>query len=223
MEGMARPGEIAEILRGRILDLSYRPGTPLREEALSRELAASRRTVRDALISLAATGLVDREPNRGARVRRFRPADIADLYQARRAWETFGAAHAGDASLEGMDAVTRACADLVDAARSRPDSAEHARRDMQFHAAVAALAGSPRLDRAFAALSEEMTFAIRILQRHEAESPRDVDDDLAQHRAIADAVAGRDAGRAVAAVEEHIRINRARLVALAGQPSAPPS
>lgn len=220
---MTRPEKIVEILRSRILGLEYPAGTPLREEALSRELTASRRTIRDALISLAAAGLVEREPNRGARVRRFQPADVADLYQARRAWETFGAAHADSTSRDAAHTVADAFVTLLTVARERPDSAEHAESDMAFHAAVAALAGSPRLDRAFAALSEEMTFAIRILQRQESGSPRDVEQDIAEHRAIADAVAARDSAAATAAVEAHIRVNRARLVSLAAQASAPAS
>jgi DNA-binding GntR family transcriptional regulator len=223
MDTMTRPEEIIEVLRTRILDLEYPAGAPLREEALSRELTASRRTVRDALIALSASGLVEREPNRGGRVRRFEPVDIADLYQARRAWETFGASHAGTAGAEEVAAVSAAYRDLSRIARTRPDSADHARQDMAFHRSVAALAGSPRLDRAFAALTEEMTFAIRILQRDETESSLDIEDDLAQHRAIADAVSRHDAAGAVAAVEEHIRVNRARLLALASQPSAPAS
>lgn len=220
---MTRPEDIVGVLRSRILDLEYPAGTPLREEALAHEMAASRRTVRDALIALAASGLVEREPNRGARVRRFVPSDVADLYQARRAWETFGAAHAHSAHPEDAAVVARAFVDLLAIAQRDPDSTEHAERDMAFHSAVAALAGSPRLDRAFAALTEEMTFAIRILQRHEAGSPRGYEEDISEHRAIADAVSARDSAAAIAAVEQHIRTNRARLVSVADQPSAPAS
>lgn len=223
MEGMVRPDEIVTALRSRILALAYAPGTPLREEALAHEFGASRRTVRDALITLATRGLVDREPNRGAAVRRFRPADIADLYQARRAWETFGAAHAASAPPEAARAVADALVALEEVIRTGPDSAAHAAADMSFHAAVAALAQSPRLDRAFATLGEEMTLAIRLLQRAETASPRDRDADIAEHRAIADAVDAGDAAAAVAAVEHHIRVNRARLVSIADQLSTPAS
>lgn len=220
MEGMTRPEEIIEVLRTRILDLAYPPLTPLREESLARELHVSRRTVRDALIALASAGLVDREPHRGARVRGFTAVDIADLYQARRAWETFGAAHADSAAAEGRHAVAAAYAALAEVARDRPDSADHAAMDMAFHARVAALAESPRIDRAFATVAEEMRYAIRLLQRQEAASAHDVEADLAEHRAIADAVAARDAAAAVAAVEAHIRTNRARLMLIAGQSAA---
>ncbi|MEH3078581.1 MAG: GntR family transcriptional regulator [Quadrisphaera sp.] len=220
---MTSPDEIVAVLRARILDLEYPVGAPLREEALSRELGASRRTVREALISLSRSGLVDHVPNRGGRVRRFTAADIADLYQARRAWEAFGAAQAGGAEQGALAAVGEAFAALEQVVRTRADTAEHAERDMAFHRTVAALAGSPRLDRAFAVLTEEMLLAIRILQRAETESALDVEEDLAQHRAIAEAVARRDAASAVAAVEEHIRTNRARLLAIADQPVAPPS
>ena len=223
MGTMTRPEQIVEVLRSRILGLSYPAGAPLREEALAHELGASRRTIRDALITLASSGLVEREPHRGARVRQFQAADVADLYQARRACEGFGAQHAASAPPEATAAVARAFDGLLEVAQASPDSAEHAERDMAFHAAVAALAGSHRLDRAFATLTEEMTFAIRILQRQESESRRDVEDDIAEHRAIAEAIAAGDSAAAIAAVEAHIRVNRARLVLLARQANAPAS
>jgi DNA-binding GntR family transcriptional regulator len=223
MEEMVRPDDIVTVLRSRILGLEYGSGTPLREEALAQEFGASRRTARDALITLAAWGLVDREPHRGAHVRTFRPGDVADLYQARRAWETFGASHAATAPPESTHAVTSAYTALVEITRDRPDSTAHAEADMAFHARVAALAQSPRLDRAFSTLGEEMTLAIRILQRDETRSPGDVEADIAEHRAIVDAVAAGDPRAAVTAVEKHIRTNRARLVSLATQLSTPAS
>lgn len=218
---MTHPEQIVEILRTRIVGLDVPAGMPLREESLSRELAASRRTVRDALIQLERAGLVDRERNRGARVRSFTAADVADLYQARRAWETFGAAHTGSAPPEATAAVETAFDVLAEVAHTAPDSVRHAELDMAFHAAVAALAQSPRLDRAFGDLREEMTFAIRILQRDEAVSPMRIEADLDEHRAIADAIRDGDAGAAVAAVEAHIRANRARLVRLAQGAAVP--
>lgn len=56
--------------------------TPLEEERLCREYKVSRTPLREALIRLASDGLVDLEPNKGARVAALQLVDIIDHYEA---------------------------------------------------------------------------------------------------------------------------------------------
>ena len=60
---------LTESLRARILGGELRPGTPLREEALSGEYEVARHSLRSALRTLQGEGIVQIEPNRGARVK----------------------------------------------------------------------------------------------------------------------------------------------------------
>ena len=69
-------------LRHAIITLEIDPGTPLEEERLCKEYKVSRTPVREALIRLAADGLVELEANRGARVAALQLVDVIDHYEA---------------------------------------------------------------------------------------------------------------------------------------------
>lgn len=62
---------VAEQLRAAILEGRYKPGEWLRQERLAQELNVSQMPVREALKELAAEGLVEHVPYRGARVVAF--------------------------------------------------------------------------------------------------------------------------------------------------------
>jgi DNA-binding GntR family transcriptional regulator len=74
---------LTEALRRRILDGELQPGTPLREEALSREYDVARHSLRSALRTLQGDGIVQIEPNRGARVKSLSPEDVRGLSELR--------------------------------------------------------------------------------------------------------------------------------------------
>jgi DNA-binding GntR family transcriptional regulator len=67
-----------DIFRGRL-----RAGAKLREEELAERFEASRHHVRAALTRLAQTGIVVKERNRGAFVRRFTADEVRQIYEIR--------------------------------------------------------------------------------------------------------------------------------------------
>jgi DNA-binding GntR family transcriptional regulator len=109
----SRPLQIASVadraylsLRERILAGDLPPDARLHQEDLSRELGVSRTPVREALGRLAAEGLVELLPNRGARVAEVGLADMEAAYQARLIVEPPAAAlaaqHAGAEDVAAM-------------------------------------------------------------------------------------------------------------------------
>lgn len=212
---MVAPSSIADHLREDILALRFEQGEPLREISIAERFGASRRSVREALLTLAQEGVVTHEKHRGARVRRFTTNDVTDLYAARAVLEATGARACPHATDAALDAVIVALADLRRAASEGQNSARHALADVQFHACVIALAGSPRLDQFFASIRSEMTFAIRLLQRREVATGWRDEDALREHVVIADALIQRDADAAEAAVLQHIRVNERLLRSIA--------
>ena len=77
------PHWIAQRLRLDILEGKVKPGAWLRQEHLAQEYGVSQMPVREALKQLAAEGLVEHIPYRGARVVTFTREDIEDLYACR--------------------------------------------------------------------------------------------------------------------------------------------
>ena len=79
----AASSRIAQALRYDILNGSIAPGQRLRQEDIAERLGGSRLPVREALRILAAEGLVQIEPNKGARVPLLDPGEVETLYRMR--------------------------------------------------------------------------------------------------------------------------------------------
>lgn len=78
---------IVRALRRRILRQELLPGSHLREQPLAQEFGVSRQLVREALVELEVRGLVEREPNRGAVVRRYGLGDLLQMMEVREVLE----------------------------------------------------------------------------------------------------------------------------------------
>ena len=73
--------EVAMRLRQRIVEGELPPGAKLNERELSESLHVSRTPLREAIRMLAAEGLVDLLPNRGAVVAQMSIQDVADTFE----------------------------------------------------------------------------------------------------------------------------------------------
>nr|WP_240949345.1 GntR family transcriptional regulator [Cellulosimicrobium aquatile] len=198
---------VYDLLRGRIIDGSLAPDARLTEPVLSAELGVSRTPVREALRLLQAEALVVELPTGGVRVA---PLDLAD---ARRVYDV-------RARLEGLlarDACERATPDdvarlarlvtLMDAVRDHED--EVLRIGAQFHGEIEALADN----RWGSALLRQIRGHVDRYRALAARRRVGTTDHVDEHRAVADAIASRDAAAAEAAMRAHIE----RSAALAEQ------
>lgn len=74
---------IAEVLRQEIVTGVLRPGEELPQQRLAERFDVSRIPIRDAIILLAAEGIITAQPNRGARVLSLAPEEIEEIYALR--------------------------------------------------------------------------------------------------------------------------------------------
>src|SRR4051812_38071245 len=142
-------------LREAILAGALPPGARLRAEPLAERLQTSRTPVREALILLAREGLVDIEPRRGAVVRQFDAADLADLYDVRALIEPYAARRAATRiGPQGVARLNELC-DRADARGAADDAAveDQVALNEEFHRIVVAAAESPRLEAALRAVA----------------------------------------------------------------------
>src|SRR3954468_11717459 len=93
-------------LHARIVAGELSPGERLVEEELAEQLGQSRGSIRTALLRLEHDGLVVRERNRGARVRRISAEEAVEILEARAALESLAAGYAAlrrtDAEVEQL-------------------------------------------------------------------------------------------------------------------------
>jgi DNA-binding GntR family transcriptional regulator len=142
-----RVDALADSLRERILAGELKPGTPLREEALSSEYDVARHSLRSALRTLQGEGIVQIEPNRGARVKSLSPEDVRGLSELRLALEIEAARMALERGGGRLPAgVHRALDRLVAVCRrSRPSWGAVAEAHEALHHKIVLAAESPRL------------------------------------------------------------------------------
>ena len=202
--GMAE--RVAEVLRERIIDGSLPPATRLSEDQIAKTLGVSRNTLRESFKLLAHERLLEHKLNRGVFVRQIDAADVIDIYRVRRLVEV-----AAVRSADGVDT-----SQVTECIQVATEAAEHDRwkdvgtADIRFHLALAALAGSPRVDEAM-----RQVFAELRLVFHAMNDPQAFHEPYLQRNiAIAGMV---EAGRLDAAAEaltDYLRDAEATLLAV---------
>ncbi|MFZ3555249.1 MULTISPECIES: GntR family transcriptional regulator [unclassified Streptomyces] len=202
---MARVPEarrVRDALENAVVDGRYRPGERLDPAELEREFGCSRTPVREALQALERSGLVQIRPKQGTYVTELSVSELAERFEVM-------------AELEGMAArlsarriEREALAELEDALK---ECEEHARAgdadpyyyaNARFHGVVYDSCGNEYLRQQAHALKR----ALQPYRRLQLRVPDRMRRSLAEHRAIADAIASGAADRAEEAAREHVLV-----------------
>jgi DNA-binding GntR family transcriptional regulator len=186
-------------IRHGILEGQYAPGQRLIEAELTQRLGVSRGPLREALRRLAADGLIDIEPYRGATVTRLSRVELADVFRVREVLEGLAARLAADRIGEGDN---RRRAERVRAELLRPADLNTFLEDNdRFHQFVIELSGNGVVGRQVSQLQlPPMRAAFFRLINGEIHAQS-----VAQHRDILDAILAGDAARAEREMTDHVR------------------
>ena len=206
-------------LRRRILSGELAPGRPLREVALAAELGVSRNTLREILLVLAADGLVDHAPHRGASVVQLGVRDARDIYLVRRLVEVAAIEQAALRPDSARDGLSAALERLEDAA-SAHDLEQLVEADLGFHRCLAGVLGSDRLTALFRTIETQLRLAFSIVafEDREYEQPEPLVD---EHRQLHRLILCGDADGAKRAVLAHLAKYESRLVTVLADHASP--
>jgi len=208
-----RTAAVLEAITRAILTGELPPGRSLVENELAAALGVSKTPVREALKTLAGTGLVTMSPYRGAAVRAIDDATARQIYDmrlllepeaVRRAVAAHSAGHrtaanhgTPDHGPGGMLAAAREALERADAA---PDQAARSLANREFHRALYLDCGNPLLTGALDNLRDQ-TALISVAAWQRAPSWRQ---EAGEHRAILAAAADGDTERAAGLLAAHI-------------------
>ncbi len=142
LEQVSTAERVAGILRERITEGDFPPGTRLSEERISRALGVSRNSLREGFRLLVRERLVVHQMNRGVFVRVPTATDIEDLFRLRCILETAAVRASAGADL----AAVLAAVERGEKAAAEDDWAVVATADLRFHRALTALLRSERVD-----------------------------------------------------------------------------
>ncbi|HXJ42118.1 MAG TPA: GntR family transcriptional regulator [Bryobacteraceae bacterium] len=188
----SRVSEVALQLREAIYEGRHRPGAPLRELVLARELQVSQATVREALGRLEHEGLVTRRENVGTTVTRLSPRDIAERLNLRVMLEVFAARAAAERMTEQEFAELERRLDALGRSVESNRYFASAQSDLDFHRYVWQCSGNETLCGMLEQLVTPLFAFISVLRSHHLDRLPDV---VASHRPLLEALRSRDAGR----------------------------
>lgn len=196
---------VADILRTRVAEGRFAPGTRLSEEAIGGALGVSRNTLREAFRLLTHERLLVHELNRGVFVRVLDADDVADIHRTRRLVECAVVRGLGRPPF-ALDGLAAAVAAGEDAARA-DDWDGVATADIHFHRALVALAGSARTDELMRGVLAELRLVF-----HLVDDPRALHEPfLARNREILDALRAGERGTAERLLARYLDDSRARV------------
>jgi DNA-binding GntR family transcriptional regulator len=187
-------------LHAAIVSGELSPGERLIEEELAERLGRSRGAVREAILRLGHDGLVVRERNRGARVRRFTVGEAVEILEARAALESVAA---GYAALRRTDAEARELKALVEDMERLHRAGEllaASERNALMHSRILEISGHRIAQDICSRLNSQMVrFQFRTVL-----VPGRPQRSLAEHERVVEAIAASDREGAEDAMREHL-------------------
>ena len=194
--------DIVSQLRDFIVEGHLAPGSRIPERELCEKFDISRTPLREALKVLAAEGIIELLPNRGARVRQFSKADIRNLFEV----------------ISGLDFVVGhlACARITDDAIAaiekmhldmythylRREIADYFRINQKIHQAIVDAAANPLLSANYANLNSivrSLRYSANLVHRDR------LGDAMREHEQIVDALRRRSADELGMLMFRHIQ------------------
>jgi DNA-binding GntR family transcriptional regulator len=196
--------QVSTRLRAMLIEGRIAPGAKLNERELCEQLHVSRTPLREAIKLLAAEGLVDLLPHRGAVAVKLTEADVVHTFEVL-------------ASLEGLSgelAAQRIGADQLAELRAlhyemlacfvRRDLSGYYRLNAQIHAAINAAAGNPVLAATYRSINARVQSLRFRTNQDDAKWQRAV----GEHERMIDALAARDGAALRGVLIEHLQRKR---------------
>jgi len=192
---------VFETLRSAIFSGELRPGDPLREMHLAKELQVSQAPVREALLQLEQSGLVVREANKGTQVTKLTNEELRERLSVR-------------VVLEGMAAVEASCLmtkdnyrelnerlDKISEAVSANAYFETAQADLEFHRYVWRCSENKTLYRTLDQLTAPLFAFVMLMRSSGLENLKTV---VRSHEPIVSALRRKDPETIRKAIKAHV-------------------
>lgn len=214
-------GEVRAEIERMIVDGELAAGEKMNELALSNIMGVSRGTVREAIRSLADSGLIDLITNRGAFVHETTLAEVRNLYDLRGAVFAMACAAAARHVAEGTDAKLlqklQRNIEKMHTAYDTEDTARYYALNIEFHDLLLQGAQNPKAKTIYDNLVKEM----HLFRRRGLSIVNNLARSLGEHVDICEAVREGDPEAARAAAHQHITAGLARYMLMLDQDPKP--
>jgi len=187
-------------IRMAILQGQFAPRQRLIESDLCESFGASRFSVRTALQELASQGLVEFQPNRGARVREISLDEAIEITEVRKVLEGLEAARAAQRATKADATELRQIGREMRSAVRRGELVRYSELNVRLHALIREMGAHETAARLLMQLRDQTVrhqFSLSLVPGRPSAS-------LPQHEAIIDAIVARRSAEAEAAMHAHL-------------------
>lgn len=206
--------KISDVLREKIEEQiatgALPPGSALDEATLVEQHGVSRTPVREALIQLAAEGLIEIRPRRGAVVTSIGPTRLSEMFEVMAELEAMCARLAARRMTEAERRALLAAHQACEAARSRDDSDAYFYCNEDFHAAIYAGSHNTFLIEQAQALQRRL----RPYRRLQLRVRNRMGVSFTEHQSVVQAITSGDAEAAALALRSHVVVQGERFADL---------
>ena len=222
-----RSHAVRETLEERIVDGTYAPGTRLDEVGLAKEFGVSRTPIRETLIQLSSSGMIDLRPRRGAIVAEMSPHRLCEMFEVMAELEAMcgrlAARRMTDEEHRRLATVHERC----ERARDSGDTDDYFAHNEDFHRLIYTASHNLFLVEQATALQRRL----RPYRRLQLRLRNRLKKSFSEHQGIVDALAASDGESAAERLRNHVVVQGERygdlmaslaLIHRAGAPVASP-
>jgi DNA-binding GntR family transcriptional regulator len=200
--------QVALRLRQMLVENRIPPGAKLNERELAEALQVSRTPLREAIKMLAAEGLVELLPNRGAIAVLLNEADVVNTFEVMAGLEAMSGELAAQRVTDDELAEIRAMQFEMMAAFTRRDLSSYYRINAQIHSAINAAAKNPVLTTTYNQVNARLQ-ALRFRSNQDADKWKRA---VKEHEKMIEALSSRDAPRLRELLTTHLQNKRDAVV-----------
>lgn len=204
---------VVEHLRNFIVEGVLAPGIKLNERELCDTLGISRTPLREAFKVLAAEGLIDIAPNRGASVARMSEQEIREAFELMSGLEAFSGELACERITPDELAEIKALHYTMLACHAKNDLSGYYRRNQEIHNRINAAARNNALRQVYVSVNRRLQ-SLRFRSNLEASK---WDKAIREHGEMIEALEARDGGRMASILRRHLLEKRDAVLRLAAQ------
>ena len=201
--------QVVHQLRQMLLENLIEPGTKLNERELSKLLNVSRTPLREAIKMLAAEGLVELLPNRGAIALELSEVDIINTFEVMAGLEAQSGELAAQRITDAEVAVIQALHSDMLVAYDRRDLSTYYRLNASIHRAINVAAKNPILTATYNQVNARLQ-ALRFRSNQDGDN---WSEGIRDHKAMLDALIARDPAALRAVLVKHLMNKREVVIA----------
>ncbi|RNC29626.1 MAG: HTH-type transcriptional regulator McbR [Candidatus Dichloromethanomonas elyunquensis] len=209
MEHLSLKESAYKIIKEKLLNLEFEPGSRVREDLLAQEISMSRTPVREAVNQLSAEGFLNNIPRKGIFVMQLTTKEISDFLDIREALETLAIENCIRKINEEQLALLGSILADFEEALSKDNFKKCNQLDSKFHLEIAKVSNNKKLIEFLGEIEDFMHIARAIEKKLQPKAKNELT--LKEHKAILKAVRNMDVEKARKAIRANIKTMKENL------------